>query len=89
MSNLYLVDRPFAGAALEFAADDADAIVVLIQDGVYADVSKLKAAARDVYAMSRDAERRGLGARLSPAIHQIGFDQLVDLIVGNRVINFA
>ena len=89
MSNLYLVDRPFAATALELAGDDPDAVVVLIQDGVYADVSKLKATGRAVYAIARDAERRGLAARLSPAIRQIGFDQLVDLIVDNKVINFA
>ena len=89
MSNLYLVDRPFAATALEFAAEDANSLVVLLQDGVYADASKLEAAGHAVYAIARDAQRRGLAARLSPAIHQIGFDQLVDLIVANKVINFA
>lgn len=89
MSNLYLVDQPLAGNALAFAADDSDALVVLIQDGVYADVSSVRAAGRPVYAIERDIERRGLGKRLDGTVKPIDFDQLVDLIVDHKVINFA
>lgn len=89
MSNLYLIDQPMAGSALALAADDPDALVVLIQDGVYADLSSLRKAGRSVYAVQRDLERRGLGGRLASAVKPIGFDELVDLIVEHKVVNFA
>ena len=90
MSNLYLVDQPFAGNALALAADDADALVVLIQDGVYADLSPLAGKNKlPVYGIDRDIERRGLGKRLEKTVQPIGFDKLVDLIVDHKVINFA
>ena len=89
MGNLYLVDEPFGGNGLALAAKDDEAVVVLIQDGVYLDVSALAKAGRPVYAMKRDIERRGLGKRLPDAVKAIGFDQLVDLIVAHKVANFA
>ena len=89
MSNLYLIDQPFTGSALALAAADADALVVLLQDGVYAGLSPLKAAGRPVFAVKRDVQRRGLEKRLSGAVTSIGFDELVDLIVDHKVVNFA
>ncbi len=89
MGNLYLIDRPYGENGLALAAKDGDASVVLIQDGVYLDVSALAQAGRSVYAMKRDADSRGLANRLSSGVKPIGFDELVDLIVDNKVINFA
>jgi sulfur relay protein TusB/DsrH len=89
MGNLYLVDEPFGANGLALAAQDDDAIVVLIQDGVSLDVSALSRAGRSVYAVQRDVERRGLGKRLADGVKTIGFDGLVDLIVANKVVNFA
>jgi sulfur relay protein TusB/DsrH len=42
-----------------------------------------------VYAMEDDIEVRGLKDRLAGKAESIGYPQLVDLIVGNKVINFA
>jgi len=89
MSNLYLIDQPIASGALALAASDGDAIVVLVQDGVYADLSGLTKNGRQVYAIERDIERRGLKSRIAKSVEPIGFDKLVDLIVDHKVINFA
>ena len=63
--------------------------MVLIQDGVYLDVSTLGRAGRPVYAVKRDIERRGLTRHLTDNITPIGFDGLVDMIVAHKVVNFA
>ncbi len=89
MGNLYLIDEPFGGSGLALAEGDDEAVVVLIQDGVYLDGSTLGRNGRPVYAVKRDIERRGLGNRLPNAVKVIGFDDLVDLIVAHKVVNFA
>lgn len=88
MANVYLIDQPAGGAAVDLATRDSDAAVVLIQDGVYLDVSALKKAGRPLYAVKRDVDKRGLSNRLD-GVKAIGFDGLVDLIMANKVVNFA
>ena len=85
MANLYLIDKPAAEQAFELAKADKNAKVVLIQDGVYLDSKGLK----EVYAVKRDIDLRGLGTRVPASVKRIGYDELVDLIVANKVINFA
>ena len=89
MSTLYLIDEPFGGNGLALAAQDNEALVVLIQDGVYLNVSALEKAGRPVYAVSRDVERRGIAKRLANGVKTIGFDELVDRIVAHQVVNFT
>ncbi len=89
MGNLYLVDRPYGANGVALAAQDDEAIVVLIQDGVYLDVSEAAKAGRPLYAVERDVERRGLAGRLAGGVKTIGFEELVDLIVDHKVVNFA
>ncbi len=89
MSNLYLIDKPAGELALALAAADGEAKVVLIQDGVYLDAGPLRAAGREVYAVKRDVEVRGLLGQLPSFVREIDYGQLVDLIVDNKVINFA
>ncbi|MDE3073990.1 MAG: hypothetical protein KGJ86_01055 [Chloroflexota bacterium] len=89
MGNLYLVDRPMASSGLALAADDEDAVVVLVQDGVYADISGLRQQGRAVYAVKRDLERRGLCEHLADGVEPVEFGALVDLIVQHKVVNFA
>ncbi len=88
MANLYLIDKPFGGNGLQIAAEDRDAVFALIQDGVFL-ASAVSGLDRPVYAIERDVERRGLQGRLPACVKAIGFDGLVDLIVANKVINFA
>ncbi len=89
MGNVYMIDQLSGGHSLALAAQDDEAIVVLIQDGVYLDPSELSKAGRPVYAVKRDVERRGLGKRLANGVKPIDFDELVDLIVDHKVVNFA
>lgn len=81
---LYLIGLPFAKTGLELAKKDSEAKVVLIEDGVYADASGIG----EVYAVKEDVEKRGVASRLSGA-KVIDYDELVDLIVANKVVNFA
>lgn len=89
MANLYLIDKKAGPEALELAQADKGAQVVLIQDGVYLDAQAVNAAGGKVYAVKRDVELRGLGGRLPSFAQQIDYGQLVDLILANKVINFA
>ncbi|MDO8735599.1 MAG: DsrH/TusB family sulfur metabolism protein [Thermoleophilia bacterium] len=81
---LYLIDLPFAKVGLDVAKRDSEAKVVLIQDGVFADASGLG----EVYALKEDVEKRGVASRLGNA-RIIDYDELVDLIVANKVVNFG
>jgi sulfur relay protein TusB/DsrH len=81
---LYLINLPFAKEGLDLAKRDGEAKVVLIEDGVYADASGFS----DVYAVKEDVEKRGVAPRLGNA-KIIDYDELVDLIVENKVVNFA
>jgi sulfur relay protein TusB/DsrH len=88
MGNLYILDKPFGENGLSLAMGDSSAVVVLIQDGVYLNCSGLRAAGIEIHAIRRDVESRGQGGRLSD-VHVIDYGQLVDLVVANKVINFA
>ena len=83
---VYLVDKPNGSLAAKVAKLDNAAKVVLIKDGVYLDPSTMPG---KVYAMEDDIEKRGLKERLAGKAESIDYPQLVDLIVENKVINFA
>ncbi len=86
--SLYLVDKPLAGNALPLAKLDEGSKIVLIQDGVYVDVSDL-AESHEIFAVSEDVKKRGLASMLNPGIKVIEYGELVDLIVADKVYNFA
>jgi sulfur relay protein TusB/DsrH len=83
---LYLVDKPNGTIAAEVARLDDDAKIVLIKDGVYLDAATLPG---KVYAMEDDVELRGLKERLAGKAESIDYPRLVELIVNNKVANFA
>jgi sulfur relay protein TusB/DsrH len=83
---VYLVDKPNGETACGVAKMDSDAKVVLIKDGVYLDPSTMPG---KVYAMEDDVHARGLKERLAGKVTTIGYPELVDLIVENKVMNFA
>jgi sulfur relay protein TusB/DsrH len=89
MANLYLVDKPFGRNGLNLASLDKGAKVVLIQDGVYLDTASLRQAGVEVYAIQQDLVKRGLSDSVPSQVQVIDYGQLVDLIVENKVINFA
>ncbi|MCL5264982.1 MAG: DsrH/TusB family sulfur relay protein [Chloroflexi bacterium] len=87
MANLYLLGAPAGRNGLALAERDEAAAVVLIQDGVYLDVKCL--AGKKVYAVRKDVEKRGLASRLPGSVELIDYGKLVDLVLENKVINFA
>ncbi len=89
MANLYLIDKPAGEQALELAKIDQQAKVVLIQDGVYLNAKPVSDAGREVYAVKRDVELRGLTQRLPKFVKVIDYPALVDLITANKIVNFA
>jgi tRNA 2-thiouridine synthesizing protein B len=88
MGNLYLINKEYGENGLKLARHDEDAVVVLIQDGVYIDPCLYPKKAR-IYAVKQDVEKRGLNSRVHKRVECIDYGQLVDLITENKVVNFA
>ncbi len=89
MANVYLIDKKFGNNSLRIAEQDKDAEIVLIQDGIYLDVKKIENSGNKVYAVKDDVEKRGYNEILSKNIELIDYGKLVDLILANKVVNFA
>lgn len=98
MGNLYLINKEYGENGLNLASQDKEAIVVLLHDGVYIS-PKLYPSKAKIYAIKQDVEKRGLSGKLSAKymvafslpkhVEFIDYYRLVDLIVENKVINFA
>ena len=85
---LYLLgDKIIGSVGVSYAQMDAEAIVVLIKDGVFLDIEAFQD--KKIYAMDEDVKRRGMGGRLKDKAEIIGYDKLVDLILENKVVNFV
>lgn len=89
MANVYLIDKKFGDNSLRIAEQDKDAEIVLIQDGIYLDVKKIEISGNKVYAVKDDVEKRGYTEILSKNIELIDYGKLVDLVLANKVVNFA
>lgn len=89
MANLYLINKTYGENGLKLAKLDAGAQIVLIQDGVYLDVRRFVGSKVKVYVVRNDVEKRGLVDRVHEDMELIDYGQLVDLVVQNKVINFA
>lgn len=88
MGNLYLINKEYGENGLCLAGHDEEAIVVLLHDGVYIS-PKLYPAKAKIYAIKQDVEKRGLSSKLHKRVECIDYAQLVDLVVENKVVNFA
>ena len=85
---LYLLGDKVTGAqGLKYAQLDAEAVVVLIKDGVYLDIAPVQD--KKIFAMDDDVKKRGMEERLNDHVEIIGYEQLVDLILENKVANFT
>ena len=85
---LYLLGDKVTGVqGLKYAQMDAEAIVVLIKDGVYLDIAPVQD--KKIYAMDEDVKKRGMEDRLKDQAEIIGYEKLVDLVLENKVANFA
>ncbi len=89
MADLYLIDGPFGRNGLAIAVGDKKAIVVLLQDGVHLGLDELPGPGLRLYALAADVIQRGLADRLPAGVELIDVGRLVDLIVTNKVVNFA
>jgi sulfur relay protein TusB/DsrH len=89
MANVYLVDKKFGDNSLRIAEQDKNAEIVLIQDGVYLDIKEIENSGNKVFAVKADVENRGYNEMLSKNIELIDYGKLVDLILANKVVNFA
>ncbi len=86
---LYLIDKPKGEIALKMASLDSEAVIVLIQDGVYLDpdaYGKFK----EVYAIEHDVVRRGIKEKIKDRARIIDYHELVNIILKHeKIINFA
>lgn len=87
MGNLYLIHKQSSAEALALVQEDKEALVVLLQDGVYLDTSRFGKA--QVYALKWDVDVRGLNQRMPAPVKLISYHELVDLIEANKVINLT
>lgn len=69
-------------------ARDTTADIVLLQNAVYfAQRERLGKGCGTVYVLDEDCRMRGIGeADIEDGINQIGYDQLVDLLVDNKKV---
>lgn len=84
--TIYLVDEPFVDVALSYASKDSSARIVLLQDAVYSS-GKVNTTG-PVYVMEDDVARRGLKSRLPLNVHTIGYDELLEMMEKEKVVNF-
>ncbi|MBC8176244.1 MAG: hypothetical protein H8E19_02480 [Deltaproteobacteria bacterium] len=85
---LYLLgDKMLGAVGLHYAQMDADAVVVLIKDGVYLDTQTVQD--KKIYAIDEDVKRRGMEGRLKDKAEIVGYDKLVDLVFDHKVANFV
>jgi len=82
---LYLIDEPMAEIAFRTVADDPDARVVLIQDGVLLDPDP----DLDVptYAVEEDVAVRG--RTLPDGVEPIEYDRLLSMVLEHEVTSFV
>lgn len=85
---LYMIDIHHHKIGFEYAKMDEEAKIVLIQDGVFLKAGDLPDIP-EIYAVKEDVERRAMGQRLGDKVKLIDYEELVDLIMSNKVINFA
>ncbi|MFQ6136079.1 MAG: DsrH/TusB family sulfur relay protein [Candidatus Hydrothermarchaeales archaeon] len=88
---LYLLDLPYGKNGLNLAIQGAkggDSKVVLIQNGIYlGGLDAAKDAGVEIYAVKQDVEDRGL--KLPDYVKLVDYSDLVDLVLKNKVANFA
>ena len=84
--TVYLIDESSFELAKSIASNDDNARLILLEDAVYLAASREQIG--EVYVISDDVERRGLKSRLKSSAHLINYDQLVEMIEKEKVVNF-
>ena len=83
--TVYLVGELSYELSKSVASNDADARLVLLEDAVY---HATREQSGQLYAVTDDVERRGLRLKLQPGIHLISYEQLVEMMEKEKVLNF-
>jgi sulfur transfer complex TusBCD TusB component (DsrH family) len=84
---LYIFDRPYCDNGIPYALMDEKAKILLLHDALYLNPERL--GDREVYVFTREVEERGLQAHLSEKFRRISYDEFIDLVIENKVINFS
>ena len=97
MGILYLINKPHGENGLKIAKIQAkkgeNIVIVFIMNGVYYAIEEdilreLKVERTKIYAIEEDVRRRGLKDKIKD-VEMIDYPKLIDLIVENKVVNFA
>lgn len=84
--TVYLVDEAFCDIAFSYASTDGNARIVLLEDAVY---FALKGRlGRETYALVDDVNRRGLNSKVPSSLHLLTYDDLVQMMEKENVVNF-
>jgi len=84
--SLYLIDKKLARFGLQVAEKDDDAIIVLIQDGVFSDISSIPDS-KKVFMVESDVRKRKI-EDIPENAEMISYTDLIDLIEKEKVYNF-
>jgi sulfur relay protein TusB/DsrH len=89
MIMLYLLNKQTGKSGIEFTRLDANAILVLIEDGCYLNLNlnTVKDSVK-IYALREHMTQRGLLEKMGK-VQLITYDELVDLIANHPVANFG
>jgi sulfur relay protein TusB/DsrH len=86
--TLYLLDKPYGRNGLNLLRAGEHDKVVLVKDGLYLDTNEIPSSYK-IFAIIEEVVQRGLRNRLGIRVELIDYDKLVDMIVQNKVANFA
>lgn len=85
--TLYILDKPYIDSALLYIEMESECKILLLHDALYIDSDRLKG--KDVFVINKEVNDRGLERILPMEFKRAGYDEIIDLIVENKVINFA
>jgi sulfur transfer complex TusBCD TusB component (DsrH family) len=84
---LYIFDAPYYKNGIPYALNDNEAKILLLNDALYIDASSIEG--REVYVLTSEVAKRGLSTIIPESFKRIDYGEAVDIIMANRVINFA
>jgi sulfur relay protein TusB/DsrH len=84
---LYIFDAPYFKNGIPYSLMDKEAKILLLHDALYMDLGPLSE--REIYVLKDEVEPRGLSAVLPESVKRIDYGEAIDIIMANRVINFA
>jgi sulfur transfer complex TusBCD TusB component (DsrH family) len=84
---LYILDRPYGENGIPYALMDEQAKIVLLHDALFIEPGKF--GNREIYVFEQQVQERGLNAHLPESYKKISYEEFIDLVVANKVINFS